>query len=162
MSKPRKRCGDDGNTRVAAYESMLDLFTVISFMLILAASLQVARSTGPQSSSSVMSEVARPGGGVQPALPKDVVLVVLYRENLTNRLSVVFGGTANSFNEAVTEADIEATLSRVTLPFTPSTKINIGLDEERGQVNPAIWMKMQRWLTKNGHGRYNVYYVDQP
>ena len=55
MTVHRHRVNDDANSRVAAYESLLDLFTLFSFILIFAAFIYVTQfSQSSKNWASVM------------------------------------------------------------------------------------------------------------
>lgn len=153
---------DDANARVAAYESLLDLFTLISFMLILAAVIYAAPSTSRDpNSSSVVAQIAERGSGVPEALPADVLLLVIYRENSVDRLTILSGATGTLHHFDVTADNIEQTLDGLSSLFNQAGTINMAVYHAKEDINPGIFLAVSRWLT-NHRGKYNVYYTGKP
>jgi len=151
---------DDANTRVAAYESLLDLFTVISFVLIFVASIYVARSAaGAKDWASASAQNAVSGPGVQEALPTGVVLLVVSSENSVDSLALTDGTTGGILQKDVTADSTYAVLDSVSSTFEHAKETNIAFDEEHGNVNPGIIAAIVRWQANHGYKDWHYHFA---
>jgi hypothetical protein len=160
MTPYQRKVIEDPNTRVAAYESLLDLFTLISFILIFAAFIYVSQSSaGVASAAAVVSGEAAKSGGTPQGIPKDVLLLVLFREDSKDRLTIIDGTTGVTTPMILTTQTTEGVLTSLSPSFARAAKINIAINEEKEPVNPAIVLTIQRWLASHSHNKYNFYFV---
>jgi hypothetical protein len=153
---------EDANTRVAAYESLLDLFTLISFILILSAVIYAAKSANrSQESSSILAKVATHGSGVPGTLPADELLLVIYRDNSIDKLTIVdFATGSHTFDVSV--HNVDQTLNNLSSLFDRAGTINVALYREKEDLNPGIFLAVSRWLAGHGHNKYRVYHAGNP
>src|ERR1035441_9387682 len=145
---PREiRHPDASNTRVAAYESLLDLLTLISFLLILAAFLYVARaSAGDRNWASVTAQLAQRGSGTPRAIPRNAFLIILSREKSTDMMNAVSGASGFKTNLVVTPETVGGALGGFSNELA-HVRISIGVYEPKEKVNPGLVIDVQRWLT---------------
>src|SRR5690242_20404080 len=104
------RSGENPNIRVASYESLLDLFTLLSFILIVASFVFVAQAKrGDRNSAAITASLAAEGTGAPASLPKDIALLIFSREGSKSKLVLLDGltGTASPF--FVTRNDVDQT-----------------------------------------------------
>jgi len=150
---------DDSNARVAAYESLLDLFTLISFLLILAAFIYVARASGGDKNwASVAARITERGSGTPRAIPSSAFLIVLSRENSNDLFWAVSGATGFKTNSVVTPQTITGVLGTCSLELA-NLKIYVSLYEPKEKVNPGVMVEAQRWLAYHGFNDWRLYFV---
>lgn len=160
MSLLRSPHHDDANTRVALFESLLDLFTLISFILIFAAFIYVARSTGQdQNSSTVVAQIAERGSGVADTLPRDVLLMVIFREKSIDELAIVDGTTGTTTYLPMTVDGIEKVLNDLSPIFARVSTIKIAVYDGPESANPGILIAIQRWLASHRFTQYHIYFT---
>src|ERR1700722_6351186 len=151
---------DEGNTRVSAYESYLDLFTLLSFILIIASFIYVSKSeqydqnvsptstesvSDKKTSTSILAQVAERGIGVPQRLPKDSILLVIYREDAIDKLAVVDGDIGGT-NQYVVKVETANTILDKLLPTLNSARvIDIAVYKGKEDVNPSIFLVVSRW-----------------
>ena len=158
VSLRRKRVRD--SARVAGYESLLDLFTLISFVLILSALLYVGVARGPDNpSSSVLAEIAERGSASPQTLPVDLLLLVIHRQSNVDKLTLLDGGGGHPVTLNVTEEGVSETLDKVRAMFERGKKIQVAIHRGRdGAVSAGIYLRLSEWLAKRGHGEFRVYH----
>lgn len=156
----RHKINDDENSRIAAYESLLDLFTLFSFILIFAAFIYVTQfSQNSKDGASIFAQDAVSGSGIQKTFPKDMLLLIVYQENTKDWLRVIDGVKNESVTFTVTTSSIKDVLNSLSSRFALASKINIGIYEIDQPVNPGIVIEVQRWLSDHGHHEYKIYFV---
>src|SRR5882672_879448 len=134
--------------RVAAYESLLDLFTLISFILILGAFTYVARSNrAADNSASVTAAVTTTQGDAPATLPKDVGLLIFYKERLVNKVAVLDGVYGTSTNFSVNSSDLEKTLEQIFTKLARARKVDLAVPSDKDQRDATIVLQAQEWLT---------------
>ena len=150
---------DASNARVAAYESLLDLLTLISFLLILAAFVYVARaSAGDRNWASVTAQRAQRGSGTPRAIPRNAFLIILSRENSTNMMNAISGASGFKTNLVVTPETVGGALGGFSNELAHVT-INISIYEPKEKVNPGVVLDLQRWLTYHQFSDWQLYFA---
>lgn len=157
---------DEGNTRVAAYESYLDLFTLLSFILIITAFIYVARSDRRDQNLSsvavqVAAQVAERGSGVPQRLPSNTLLLVIYREDSIDKLAIIAGASGTTNQLEVTVEDVDRVMNGFTSMFDSTSMIDVALYKGKEDVNPGIFLAVSRWLANHKYNRYRVYYYTE-
>ena len=148
---------DDANTRVAAYESLLDLFTLITFVLIIAALIYATRVSGyGEKWSSVVTEVAQQGSGVPERLPKNAMLIVIYRENSSDKLAIVNGASSTADQQTVTPQGVYKVLDGFSSALDHVDTINVALYKGKEGVNADVYLAVTSWLALHGRNYYFV------
>jgi hypothetical protein len=138
---------DESNTRTAAYESLLDLFTLITFVLIIAAYIYASQLFGKgQNWSSVMTEAAEHGSGVPQTLPKDVLLIVIYREDSVDKIAFIEGSMAKSDRRTVGVNDIDTLFKGYVSVFDRTKTINVVVHNGKEKINAEIYLAATSWL----------------
>jgi hypothetical protein len=157
---PREARNPDGsNSRVAAYESLLDLLTLISFLLILAAFLYVASaSAGDRNWASVSAQLAQRGSGTPRAIPSNAFLILLFNENSTNMMNAISGATGFRTNLVVTPGTVANALTGFSNELA-HVRISISLYEPKERVSPGIVLDVQRWLTYHQFNDWQLYFA---
>ena len=152
----------DSGARVASYESLLDLFTLLSFILIIASFFFVTQSTGKdQYSSLITAQVTQRGSGITQTLPKDELVLILYRENSADGLIIIDGTTGLKTNIDVTAAGVVETLKKFEPAFDHNSTINlVSFTKTKATINTDIYFAICRWLTENHHKQFKVYFTD--
>jgi hypothetical protein len=160
MIPRRARLPDASNARVAAYESLLDLLTLISFLLILAAFLYVARaSAGDRNWASVSARVAQRGSGTPRAIPRNAFLIVLSRENSTNRMNAMSGVSGFKTNLVVSPETVGSALAGFSNELA-HVSINLSVYEPtKEKVDPGVFLEVQRWLTYHQFNDWQLYFA---
>lgn len=149
---------DDGNSRVSEYESLLDLFTLISLILIFAAFIYVtnAKNTG-QNASDVDAKVAESGTGLPDTLPQDLVLLVLFRENDSDKICILDGATGLREIRSISRENLEPIFKNLSPRLKAAGKINFAVDDEKQEANRFIVVDIENWFAKN-HLNYRRYF----
>jgi hypothetical protein len=155
----------NANNRVESFESILDLFTLISFVLIIASFMYIGKPINGNNISnevdiSVLDAVSRTG--VQPVLPKDVVLLVVSQEESRDKLSLLDGATGICSIFAVTPNTVENHLDKLESTFKRTNKIKIAvIDGPKQGANPLIVVAIQRWMAKHLHEKFTLSFVEE-
>jgi hypothetical protein len=150
---------ENSNTAVAGYESMLDLFTLISFTLILAAFLYATQAAqNLNTSTKIVSSNAASGNGSPSTLPKDMLLLIIYRMNSIDYLTIVDGASGKRDNFDVTLETLPVKLSVRSELLNRKKILNVAIHKGIQDVNPAIVLEVDRWLVACGRGEYHRYY----
>ncbi len=158
-TRPANNLKEASNVAVAGYESMLDLFTLISFTLILAAFLYATQAAQHlNSSTKIMSSIAASGNGAPSTLPKDMLLLIIYRENSVDYLTIVDGTSGKRDNFDVTLETLPIKLSGRPDLLDRTKSLNVAIHKGIQDVNPAIVLGLDRWLVACGRGEYHRYY----
>jgi hypothetical protein len=160
MRITRHSPNDDANNRVASYESLLDLFTLLSFILIIASFFYVARTTGQNQNASLVTVLeAQHESGIPQALPNDLLLLVIFRENSSDKIGIEDGTTGISTNLDVTVHGIDNTLDRFASVFARVNKIDVAMYTDKEDANPGILVAVQHWLFTHEHKNYRLYFA---
>ena len=153
---------EDADSRVSEYESLLDLFTLISFILIFAAFLYVARSNGSdENASDVAARITQKGNGTtsgSQALPKNVLLMVLYRENGQDKLLISDGISGTNKVEIVTHETIVNLLVKFTSEFAAPRIINFAAYDGKESANVALIVDIEHWLAAHDYN-FKLYFT---
>jgi len=141
---------ENGNSRVAEYESLLDLFTLISFILIFAAFVYVAGVKGQNTyGSDVLPRIAREGSASATVFPEDLVLLVLYREEGIDKFMISKGMANIRLIENVNRKNILDHLENLKAVITSARKINLAIDDSKQEADRFVAIDIQSWLAKN-------------
>jgi len=148
---------DDSNSRIGAYEAFLDLLTLLSIVMIFAATIYMAQSA-PGARTLVTAEEAVRG---QPPrqLPQGQFILIVSRENGIDKLTIVDGKAHTTMKTEITEDKVESVLRAAQPALERSESINFAVFEEREAVNPSIVVATQRWLSSNNFGKYHFSFV---
>jgi len=169
MSQPLIRLGtlrhaglrSKAESKVASsHESMLDLFTLISFIMIIAAFAGVNHFVKQgQQTSSIVVQIAKRGSGTPTTLPKDTLLLVIHRSDSINKLTVF--GARHPTPEVVdiTVDNLQQTLLRMEDELKNVPVLKIAIYEEKLEVNPGILIAVQKWFASHRHKRYDLTFV---
>ena len=150
---------DDSNARVAAYESLLDLLTLISFLLILAAFVYVARaSAGDKNWASVTAQSAQRGSGTSRAIPRNAFLIILSRQNSTDMMNAISGASGFTTNLVVTPETVGGALAGFSNELA-HVRINISIYEPKEKINPGVLLDLERWLAYHQFSDWQFYFV---
>ncbi|HEX4264581.1 MAG TPA: hypothetical protein VH597_09605 [Verrucomicrobiae bacterium] len=143
---------EDSNTRVAAYESMLDLFTLITFVLIIAALMYATRVSGQgQNWSSVVTGIVEKGSGVPRTFPENALTIMVYRENSKDMLTFVDGQNPVPDRRQVTKADVFGLLDGFASVFDHVRVVNVVVHNGTEDANGDIYLKVTSWLAIHNH-----------
>lgn len=145
------------NSHVAAYESLLDLFTVISFILMFAAFTYVARSAAvSNNSASVSTQDLIGGSGMPQELPRDVVLLIVSPGKGRDRFILKDGDSGAAYNWQVTADNIEEVLNDQSSILERAKFIKLFIDKQKELTNPSVVLLIQHWLPNHRHGNYQI------
>ena len=158
MTRERPSFSDHADARVAAYESLLDLFTLISFVLIFAAVIYVSRTTTPYESGSLIdSKVARHGSGTAQVVPHEGLLITIYRENGKDKLSIKNLETGQVTVKDITQDDVNSGLAEFLPLLTEVNKTSVAISGNQDNVNVKLLFSVQLWLTDHNL-KYHLYF----
>jgi hypothetical protein len=153
---------EDANTRVAAYESLLDLFTLVSLIMMLAAFVYMQQAgAGEKSASFVTADIAQRGSGAPLSLPKDTLLLVLSRSGPLDVLSLVNGSKGGSTNVVVTVETVAAVLNGLAGELGGNKEVDLAVHSGGGTPNPGIVVAVQHWLADHRCKKYRVYFSEE-
>jgi hypothetical protein len=145
---------ENPNLRVASYESLLDLFTLLSFMLILAAFFFVKNtSQGAQGVAAVAAHLVDRGSGAPPSLPKDYVLLTYSIEGSQAILVLMDGRSGEIRRFPAVGEYYEKDLERLMSSLRGASRIGFAIPDAKDRRNEALHaliIRSQHWLTANG------------
>jgi hypothetical protein len=142
--------GDDGNVRVSEFESLLDLFTLISFILIFTAFLFVANSNKPsQNASDVSTHIAKDGFGSSATLPQDVLLLIMFRDEYSDKLCIADGRSGKSDIFDISDNKVSEVLSNISDRIKSAGKVELAINEGKQNVDSSEVVDVQKWLAKH-------------
>jgi hypothetical protein len=137
----------------------LDLLTLISFLLILAAFVYVAQaSAGDRNWASVTAQRAQRGSGTSRAIPRNAFLIILSRENSTDMMNALSGASGFRTNLVVTPETVGGAVGGFSNELA-HVKINISVYEPKEKVNPGVVLDLQRWLTYHQFSDWQLYFA---
>src|ERR1035441_6227080 len=109
------RAGENPNVRVSSYESLLDLFTLLSFILIVASFILVAQAKRKEmGAAATTSSIATQGTGAPVSPPRDVALLIFALEGTKSKLVLFDGNTGTSSRFFVTINDVDQRLEQIS------------------------------------------------
>jgi hypothetical protein len=150
---------EDSNTRVAAYESMLDLFTLITFVLIVAALLYATRVYGQgQNAASVVTGQVQKGSGAPSTRPEDALTIVIYRENAKDMLSFVEGTNPTPDRRQVSKMDVYRIMDGFASIFERVKIVNVVVHKGTEDASGDIYLAVTSWLAS--HQRNYNFFVE--
>lgn len=157
------RFNRDDNSRIASYESLLDLFTLISFMLIFIAFIYMTKiHQASNNPLSVTVQDAVSGSGINQAFPKDMILLVIYKENSKDKIAILDGNTGEIEKSPITTTNIDQVLKKFSPKLSRTKKITITAFERNGPINYQIYFQIQEWLSKNRYNKLDIQFVGNP
>lgn len=149
---------DEGRLQVSTYESFLDLFTLLSFVLIISAILRFERLAGSDSGSVVTAQKVAPSPNVAHVLSREEIVFILHKTNGVDCLYVMDGPTQFQTNLVVSAPGLETTLVGFLPDLLRSAKIELGVRNLDGGANPAILMGIEQWLNSKGFKQYSIFF----
>ena len=150
---------DPEQDRGAAYESLLDLFTLLSFALIIAAFIYATQQTSQDTGAiNVETYIADRASGTPPSLPEDLLLVVLYREQGLDKVMIIEGSEQPS-RHVIGAQSIKSILDEMLPVFQRANEINIVMHKGDEAANPSVFVSIQRWLSENKFNIFKVYFT---
>lgn len=157
MNTFRDRSYENPNLRVASYESLLDLFTLLSFILIVAAFVFAARtSRGNTTSATFAASIAQQGSGTPVSPPKDLVLLIFTREGSQSRI-VLFDGTMGvTTSFFVTTETIPGSLEQASSSLAKANQVQFAIPRLRQNDDACIILAVQEWLTRKGQRSWSI------
>lgn len=151
----RANASDDGSLRAADYESLLDLFTLISLILMFVSLLYVGKAEGiGQQSAYVTSIIAKHASGPTKALPLDVTLMALYQENNNNMFAIETGFSGTTQRKSVNRNNISSILDSFLPVIKKAGKIELVIEDVKTDEYAVVAISTENWLNKNGLTNY--------
>jgi hypothetical protein len=136
---------------------MLDLFTLLSFVLIIVAILKVGGvgilNQVPTEISSQLSDNVRRS---QNLLPPGEVLLMLYRDKSDYLIEV--RRTEVSRPQVITPSELKDILKSFAGDLSRASRIDLAVVDGAETANSALGLDIERWLTYNGYRKYYVYF----
>jgi hypothetical protein len=158
MKRELSSFSDNADARVAAYESLLDLFTLISFVLIFAAVIYVSQiSARYEGGSLIDSKVARHGSGTAQMLPHEGLLITIYRDGSKDQLSIKNLGSGEVTNKEVIQDDVDSCLAEFLPLLITLDKTSVAISGKKDSVNVNLLFSVQLWLTEHNL-KYHLYF----
>jgi hypothetical protein len=157
MQQHAHQSREDINPKIGAYEAFLDLLTLISFLMIFAASIYMARSpAGPQSTIASHNAVRNPDPKTVAA---DEVIISILREGGLDKLRIVDGRTSSQRKFRINTGNIDDVLASTKSMLDQAKNIDLAVYEDEGSVNAGLVLSAQRWFSLNNYSRYRFYFV---
>ncbi len=143
----------------ASYESLLDLFTLLSFVLLIAAFLYTSQQIGRDTSSSnVEAYIAGRGSGESATIPDNLTLLILYKDQGQDKIMLIEGATSES-TYLIDDNTIKTTLNEILPILQRANEIYITLHSKEEIPSPSIWLSIQIWLSENKFNNYKIYFT---
>ena len=137
------------NIRVASYESILDLFTLLSFILIVASFILVAQTNRQNSTSTpVTSQLLSSGAGVTPSEPPEIMLLIFAVENSQSKLVILDPNSGTRIPFIVSTNDIEIKLDQISSMLTGAPRVQFDIPTEKSRRDGAVILQAEQWLTE--------------
>ena len=150
---------EESNTRAGLFESMLDLFTLISFVFILTAILYARQSTSAADYVADVTSVSTAGSGVARTIPKDVVLLLFHQGDLGSQLTLADGATGFRTNSPIVVGRVRETLNLFQPMLTRGGKLNIGFYKRPRPLPDSIVAEVLEWLATQKEPKAKFYIV---
>ena len=145
--------------RGTMYESLLDLFTLFSFALIIAAFIYATQQTSQGTDAiNVEAYIADRASGTPASLPEDLLLVVVYRDQGLDEVMIIEGAGQPSIHVIGAES-IKSILDGMLPVFQRANEINIVMHKGDEAANPSVFVSIQRWLSENKLNTFKVYFT---
>ncbi len=167
---------DDANSRVAAYESFLDLFTLLSFILITSAFVLVNRSESmatetyigdPKNNSanevwsSVVSKTTARGTGTPTAPLQEHLYIVLYRSERDNMVATIDGTASSKTQLKITPDSVSEIMTGIEDKLSRAKTIYLVVYQSKEKIDPGIFLEISQWLAAHNYGNYRVSFFDE-
>jgi hypothetical protein len=141
------RSGENPNTRVSSYESLLDLFTLLSFILIVASFIFVAQAKrGERDSAAITASLATKGAGAPASPARDVALLIFSQEGSKSKLVLFDGNTGTASPFFVTTNDLDQRLEQISPMLRRAAKVQFDIPRAREPRDDVIILRAQEWL----------------
>jgi len=158
MRRERFSLFDQTDTKVAAYESLLDLFTLISFVLIFAAVIYVTRNTARYEESSLIeTKSARSGAGTAQISPHEGFLLTLYREGSKDKCSIKNLESGEVKLKDISAENVGSALAEFLPLMIKIDKTNVAIGGKKALVNANLLFAVQLWLNDQNL-KYHLYF----
>lgn len=144
------------------FESLLDTFTLLSFLLIIVAIIQANRvSSGDTRETAVALREPSSGGNAARAVPKGVVLLALFRDGGADKLSIS-DGTQQSYDEFfLTPEQLPTVLTNFLQRARSIPNVHLAVYEGNGKPSPGLLVALQHHLWLNGCKGFKMYFVEK-
>ena len=140
------------NEFIESFESLVDLFTILSFVLIASAfffgSQKVQTSESGALAEFELREIIQ-GAAPLPALPDDIVIIFIAKENGSDIIQ--FTKKRSKFNRYyASKVDLDSICRSELQGFQSSNNINIVVLEGHSEPNYRLLYRIEKWLAGNG------------
>ena len=143
------------------FESLVDLFTILSFVLIAVAfffGIQQPKTSGNSMSSAEFDfEKVRRGGTPTTEIPDDTIVILIYKENSSEAFQIIRKGI-RSISYHQEDSNINEILKNEFQNISSTGKIHIVAIEEQNGETFSILYNIQKWLAINSFNNIKIYF----
>lgn len=136
-----------------SFESFVDLFTILSFTLIVASYFfgiyRNVKDDVEKSSSYDLYEIES-GGNADVIIPEDAVIIILTKNGQADVIQFSKRGKEASQYISIDESNLMPILKRELEDYKNSRNISFVSLSRNGKINYNIFYLIQTWLVKNG------------
>jgi hypothetical protein len=170
---PRRNISpQDLKSSIGTYESLLDLYTLLSFVLIIASIIRVERLAGYDPNSMlVTTQLVSPEARTPHLVPRDEMVLLIFRTNrvfmtssriTTNYvdcLGVIDGPTQSATNLSVTLDGLDGTLRPFSQEFGRVKRIKLGAYDMKETSDALMVLRIAEWLNTNGFNKTGLFFA---
>lgn len=148
---------------IAAYESFLDLFTLLAFTLMFVAFIYIEKTnTNITNASSINLETVSIGSSIGDTVPKNKILLIIFKENSDSWLLFINGTNGKEDKLSINNTNIEIVLNDLYKNFLAVDTVDIVFYEPTQKLDPSIIVNIQRWIVSNSSNKKpNIYFMDK-
>lgn len=143
------------------YESFIDLFTLLSFALIIASfifGIHKAHVSDMTKITEIKFDKIGSGAGLPVGIPPNILILILMKQNNNNIIHIVKSGGINFKKNISDTTDLELALKSHQDIILNAEDIRIVLFKNKTKPNYEFYVYIQEWLTKNGIDKVKVYF----
>lgn len=144
------------NSVVDTFESLVDLFTLLSFTLIIATLIYGTQSF-QSSSKEVELATIRPGSGQPIDIPDDVVIILLGCKNEKVMLQLIWRGNSSVVAD-IYKIDLESLIRQNLKKWGDDVTINFVIEKNNGACLGDAYYKINSILSESGIEGYKQYF----
>ncbi len=150
---------DTDNESSEDYESFIDLFTLLSFALIIASFIfGIHRVHDSDKTTQFEFDKIKSGVSLPASLPDNAIVLILMNQNKNDILHIVKSGELTFKKYISNKTDLQFTLKSKRDFILGSDDISLVLLKRKTEPNYEFYVYIQEWLTENGINKVKVYF----
>lgn len=143
---------DHKDQRVETFESAVDLFTLLSFVMIFASimfGVYYPDRSKPRDIPETVFRNVTVGSGVITDVPKKTIVLIIGSEESLDVVSLIVGGKPMKIIYRPGDIDIETALNSEIVAFQRVEDIHLVLFERNMQAEYKLFVAVQKWLANH-------------